>query len=206
MNYLKHRLLLGMGVAVLAAPPLGAEAQSRARWSGDLRIRYENNANRDEPPSRNRMSLRGRAGVTCDVHESVRIGARLATGRSDDPKSADVTFGEFVDDFEVSLDRVYIELGLDDLMLTAGKFANPFLRTDLVWDSDVNPEGVAGRYTFSSASVTASVAGTFSFVDEQSNGPDSHMLGSQAPIALTSLHAGCRAHSQRSLGPIPEIL
>jgi hypothetical protein len=89
-----------------------------------------------------------------------------------------------VNDFEVSLDRAYVELAVDDLMLTAGKFANPFLDTELVWDGDVNPQGVAGRFAMSSRSVAATLRGAFAVLDEQADGPDSHMLGSQASVRV----------------------
>ena len=79
----------------------------------------------------------------------------MTTGNQDDPNSSDITLGDFLDDLTISLDRAYLGVRLGDLFLSGGKFANPFLRTDLVWDGDVNPQGAGARYTYSgSQSVT----------------------------------------------------
>lgn len=165
------------------------------KFFGDFRLRYENTVNQDLPalPSpdikraRNRGVVRFRAGGTAAVNGLLTFGARLATGSSGDPNTADATLGAFVDDFEFSLDKIYLALNHGGLFVTGGKFGNPFVRTDLVWDGDVNPQGVAGSYTFlRGGSVTPRLAGIYSIIDEQSLAKDSYMAGVQfvLPVQL----------------------
>ena len=72
----------------------------------------------------------------------------------------------------------------------AGKVPQPFVRTELVWDGDVNPQGLAASYRMpfgNGASVKAS--GLYFLVDEASGGIDSRMIGGQlqleAPVSRT---------------------
>ena len=164
-----------------------AEEQSKVRFFGDFRLRYENTSYQDEVESRNRGVLRLRAGMSYEINDLLNVGARLATGSADDPNSTDVTLSNFVDNFEVSLDRAYLNLTYQDFFLTGGKFANPFLRTDLVWDDDVNPQGVAASYTLSQfLQVTPKLTGMFFIVDEQSMGSDSYMFGCQPSLKIAA--------------------
>ncbi len=160
-------------------------------FSGDFRLRYEKTNNQQSSAtirdSRSREVVRFRAGLSKNINGLFKFGARLATGSSDDPNTADVTLGNFVDDLEISLDRVYLELRYKGLFFTGGKFANPFLRTDLVWDGDVNPQGVAGHYTFAgSGKITAKITGMLAIIDEHSASsvPDSEMRGGQLQFAI----------------------
>lgn len=161
-------------------------------FSGDFRLRYENTTNQilgtplpGNEDARNREVVRFRAGITKKINELFNFGARLATGSSDDPNTTDVTLGNFVDDLEFSLDRLYLELKHKNLFLTGGKFGNPFRRTDIVWDGDVNPQGVAGSYTFSgSGQITSKFTGIYSIVDEQTLAPDSYMWGGQMELSI----------------------
>jgi hypothetical protein len=183
-------LLAGLAI-VVAASPFVSEAQAQKEvfngldFSGDFRLRYENTNNQqsaDIRDSRSREVVRFRAGLSRKINGLFKFGARLATGSSDDPNTADVTLGNFVNDLEISLDRVFLELRYQNLFLTGGKFANPFLRTDLVWDGDVNPQGLAGSYTFSgSPQFTSKISGMYGIVDEHSSSqtPDSEMWGGQ---------------------------
>ena len=125
---------------------------SDIKFKGDFRLRYENTSN-EEPGStllegRNRAVVRFRVGFTKKISDIFNFGVRLATGSSDDPNTADVTLGSFVNDLEISLDRLYLKMSNNNFALSGGKFENPFQRTDLVWDGDVNPQGVTGNYTF----------------------------------------------------------
>ena len=178
---------------LLIFPIQGQTDESSAlKFSGDFRLRYENTNNLQMVTStpdlnnsvRQREVVRFRAGVTKKINGLLNFGARLATGSSNDPNTADVTLGSFVNDLEVSLDRLYLELKYQDLFLAGGKFSNPFLRTDLVWDGDVNPQGVAASYTVSGGQVTPKFIGAYSIVDEQTTDRDSYMVGGQAQFAI----------------------
>lgn len=176
--------------------PLQAQdaKQSDFKFSGDFRLRYENTSNQilgtplpDNEDARNRQVIRLRAAATKQINDMIKVGARLATGSSDDPNSTDVTLGGFVNDLEVSLDRLYVEYKNKGLFLTGGKFPNPFRRTDLVWDGDVNPQGVAASYTLqNTGQITPRFTGAYTIVDEQTLLKDSYMWGGQAALTINT--------------------
>jgi hypothetical protein len=181
----------------IAGPLFVSQAQgqpdesSSLKMFGDVRLRYENTNNQkpgsDLLQARSREVVRFRMGLTKNINDFVTFGARLATGSSDDPNTSDVTLGNFVDDLEISLDRVYLELDYRDALLTGGKFANPFRRTDLVWDGDVNPQGVSGSYKYTGSDrIVPKLTGLFSIVDEHAlaNIPDSDMFGGQLELSI----------------------
>lgn len=152
---------------------------------GDFRVRYENTSAHAGLRERNRSVIRGRLGVNWNVDDHVALGARIGTGDPDDPNSTDVSMGSFFDDLDLSLDRLYVAYSRGNAFATAGKFANPFMRTSLVWDSDVNPYGAAGRYRFYGSDVaTATLTGIYALVDEQPIEKDSTMTGGQLSILL----------------------
>jgi len=176
--------------------PLGGQETTKdldtsIRFSGDFRLRFEE-TDGDDPgnilfDSRQRLTLRFRAGFTKAVNEYISLGARLVTGDPGDPNTSDVTLGDFVDDLAVSLDRAYLQLQLGGLSATGGKIPNPFMRTDLVWDGDVNPEGVSARFTFPVAKgITSSLTAIFRTIDEQARTDieDSKMVGGQVEVAF----------------------
>lgn len=162
-------------------------------FSGDFRVRYEDTT-KQKPGAvpgrldpRHRMVIRFRAGLTKKIANQLDFGVRLASGARGDPNTTDVTLGDFVDKFEVSLDRVYLGWGYRDLSLSAGRFVNPLVRTELVWDDDVNPQGFAANYTFSqSKRVIPKFTAVYSIIDEQTTNPDSYMVGGQAQVRIQS--------------------
>jgi hypothetical protein len=180
-----------------SSPDAVASPDPAAGWKfgGDFRLRYERTERQqptDDPlvrDPRRRAVLRFRAGVTRDFGRHLTFGARLATGSADDPNSTDVTIGDFADRFEVSLDRAFVELREGGFVFTGGKFANPFTTTELVWDGDVQPQGIAGSYGRASGRVKPRVVGLLYVVDEQGAGPDSSMAGAQAQISVSGASA-----------------
>jgi Putative porin len=160
---------------------------------GDFRVRHERTT-KQQPGSqpdirdpRNREVVRFRFGINKRVNDLFNFGARLATGSPDDPNTADVTLGDFVNDLTISLDRAYMELTYKNLFVTGGKFANPFRTTELVWDGDVNPQGFAASYTVANAGkIIPKLTGMYYIVDEQTNNPDSYMLGGQLQFGINA--------------------
>lgn len=158
---------------------------------GDFRLRYEKTSNAEAHTDffegRERMVVRFRTGFTKDIGDMFKFGVRMATGDPNDPNTADVTLGSFVDDLTISLDQLYLSMKGDSYFLSGGKFSNPFQRTDLVWDGDVNPQGLTGGITVnSSKNFKANVSGIYFLIDEHTgtNIPDSYMLGGQ--LSLTA--------------------
>jgi len=117
---------------------------------GDLRLRQEQTTGLSGAPQRHRSRVRLRLGSTWLAHENLEVGARAVTGSRLDPRSSHVTLGDGLDGLELSLDRAYAtwrpQLG-PITWVSAGKFSNPVRRNpvygELVWDADIQPEGLA---------------------------------------------------------------
>ncbi|MBO1764983.1 putative porin, partial [Escherichia coli] len=110
----------------------------------------------------------------------VTVGARLVTGDYDNPKSTDVPVSNFDNKFRVNLDLAYTRLDFGGAQVYAGRVPQPFVRTELVWDGDVMPQGVSANYKLLLAGGGAIKAnGLFFVVDEWAAGKDSTMLGGQ---------------------------
>jgi hypothetical protein len=174
------------------------EASAAHPWklSGDFRLRWEYTGNQEPTADalildpRLRWVVRGRGGVTKQFGDRTTFGARLTTGDPDDPNSTDITLGDFADALQVSLDRAYLEVRFGKGSLAGGKFANPFASTELVWDGDVNPPGVAMSLGGSgSGTVTPKLLGLFYLVDEATINPDSYMGGGQGQVTFRSASA-----------------
>jgi hypothetical protein len=165
-----------------SAPPrlVAADGESKLKVAGDLRLRYQGDYDDDDARARKSGQVRGRLGATYAVNDRITLGARLVTGDEDDPNSTDAQLSNWDDDLHVSLDLAYAQINFGDLNIYGGKIPQPFARTDLVWDGDVNPQGVSGVYKrklANGASLRAN--GLFFLVDEDVAGPDSTMTGLQ---------------------------
>lgn len=157
-----------------------APAESRLKVSGDLRIRAQADNSDDDGSNRSSSQLRGRLGATYKFNDRITLGGRLVTGDSDDPNSTDVQLSNWLDDLDVSLDQAYMQFDVNNLKIYAGKIPQPFIRTDLVWDGDVNPQGVGSTYRKALGNGGAFRANSLFFiVDERATGSDSTMLGAQ---------------------------
>ena len=171
------QLAVNAALAPAAATPVVAR---RLQLSGDLRSRYETNFGDDDTRNRDRGVFRARIRAAYAVNDWLTIGGQIATGDPDDPNSADVTLGNFDDDLQVSLDQAYIRTTFGGLQLHLGKIPQPFVRTELVWDGDVSPQGVSAAYTMPvGGGATLRANALFFQVDESVAGPDSRMMGGQ---------------------------
>lgn len=185
------------GASVPAAPPASAPpvqtAAAPARPSdldrldvgGDVRLRYEHNWGAEGARDRGRGVIRARLRAAYQVNDWLTAGGQIVTGDSDDPNSADVSLSSFADDLSVALDQAYLRAKLGHATLWGGKFANPFTRSDLVWDGDVSPQGAAATFDAPVGEGAAlRLAGLYFLVDESVAGPNSDMIGGQAELAL----------------------
>lgn len=168
--------------AVAAMPPPAPPVLvSGLDLGGDMRVRQEWNfiTGRD----RSRTAVRARLRATYAVSDKISVGTQIATGDPDDPNSTDVTLGNFADDFPVSLDQAWIRYRSGGLAAYAGKFPQIFQRTDMLWDSDVSPQGVGAAYTAPLGQAKLDARGIWFVIDEAAVARDSDMLGGQLAIA-----------------------
>ncbi len=116
---------------------------------GDLRIRAE--ADQRIKGDRLRGRYRIRAGMSADLGAGIKVDLRLvSTANPDDPNSTHVNLDNGFNQIEIVIDRAFFAWNppdLDELTLWLGKFANPFVSSsvysEVVWDGDIQPDGLA---------------------------------------------------------------
>ncbi len=134
----------------------------RIRFGGDMRLRYqgdyfdsENAAFVDpsdpteiiDQEERHRGRVRVRVSAKAKISETLEATVRLATGNENDPVSTNDTFGDYFNKDSVVFDQVYLQWRpFDSFTAWGGRIPNPYLHTDLVWDGDLNMEGIAASY------------------------------------------------------------
>jgi len=157
-------------------------ARSQDTWAdtismkGDLRLRHELIDQDNKPETRNRWRLRARISLKGEVNDMADVHVRLASG-GDDPVSTNQSLDDGFTSKGFQLDRAYLELRPGDgVALWGGKTPMPFEAvSDLVWDGDLNPEGVALRYT--AGAVFFNTAAWWA--EERSSTDDTMMYGAQ---------------------------
>ena len=117
---------------------------------GDVRLRYQFNDNGNKPQTQHRGRYRLRFFADSKVNEKVYMGFGFASGNSADPRSTNQTFTDNNGKKNLYIDYVFTEYNYsDNLAFTAGRTKNPlWLTSDLLWDSDVNLEGLSARLTW----------------------------------------------------------
>jgi len=120
------------------------------KFYGDMRLRYQNDCFAEREKKRNRARFRLRFGFTKTwLDDQMEVGFRLASGSDCDPTSTNQTFTDHFNRKTILIDRVYAKWepkSVPGLTVMGGKFGTPMVHTDLIWDSDVNPEGVWAQY------------------------------------------------------------
>ena len=122
-------------------------------FSGDIRLRNEPffGGPTDESLDRDRTRVRARFNAVADLGSQFRAGISLASGDINDPTSTNQTLTGFYSRKTIALDQAFVEYKpkqLKFLDLIGGKFRYPWFNTELTWDKDLNPEGVAETLAF----------------------------------------------------------
>lgn len=92
------------------------------------------------------MAIRARLDVRADPGDWVTADIRLASGSSNSPVSTTQLLGGGLTKKDIWLDRAYIDLHPRPWAnATFGRMPNPFFSTDLVYDTDLNFDGVAAH-------------------------------------------------------------
>lgn len=101
----------------------------------------------DTTVNRERMRLRARLGLNADISDDFSAGVRLATGNLTNPVSTNQTLGTDFNKYSVQLDLAYLQYKPSPyLTIWAGRFANPWFYTDLVWSNELAFDGVAASF------------------------------------------------------------
>lgn len=93
---------------------------------------------------RDRLRLRARLGINAKVADNVTAGLRLATGSATDRVSTNQTLGQNFNRYQFLLDRAFVQVDATEwASVSAGRIANPWFSTDLVWSDNLSFEGVS---------------------------------------------------------------
>ncbi len=163
--------------APVEKPEEMVKAAPGVKVKGDFRYRYEFIDEQGEA-SRIRNRLRARVGLSGKVNDSVKAGIQLASG-GDDPTTTNQTLDDGFSTKDIGIDLAYVTWqAAENVAVTAGKMKNPLHSAGgnaLVWDSDLNPEGVA--LAFDGGAFFVNAAGLY--VEERSSTDDSLLLAGQ---------------------------
>ena len=129
---------------------------AKTQFKGDVRIRQEtikidgepNNGGRDK----DRQRIRARLGAYTEINPQVDTGIRIATGNNDDARSTNQSLDNYFDKKSIWLDQGYVDYHPDaikNLHIVGGKMPQQWVSMgDIIWDSDISPEGLAVTYKY----------------------------------------------------------
>ena len=121
------------------------------KLKGDFRLRLQWERKQHAAEERFSGRMRYRLGLEAKLSDSVKIASGLASG-GDDPRSTNQTFENSFQHPDIRLDYVYAEFTppeVKGLRMAGGKHLMKdylWTTTDLLWDSDINPEGGSLHY------------------------------------------------------------
>jgi hypothetical protein len=101
---------------------------------------------------RQRLRTRLRFGLDTELGYGWAAGFKLATGNMRDPVSTNQTLGNTFTRYQLGIDQVFLKYtGQSDnsrrqFTFNGGRIANPFSSMDLVFDNDLNFEGLSANY------------------------------------------------------------
>ncbi|RVD79606.1 MULTISPECIES: putative porin [Pseudomonas] len=95
----------------------------------------------------NQFRIRARLGMKAVISPDWTAGIRIGTGSDNNPVSTTQNLGGGFAKKDIWLDQGYLNWKpTDELTLTGGRFANPFMSTDMLYSNDLNFDGVAAIF------------------------------------------------------------
>ncbi|MDD5004900.1 MAG: putative porin [Candidatus Omnitrophica bacterium] len=134
------------------------------KLKGDFRLRYQldhaktlaSGSGTTTTNNRNQARIRLRLGLESKVNDKILVGVGLATGKDDastidkdQARSTNQSLGNGFSKHPVTLDYAFVQYSpVSWATIIGGKFKNPLWEPgDLIWDTDINPEGAAVKLT-----------------------------------------------------------
>lgn len=145
------------------------------------------------------MTQRLRFGMEARVSDHWAMAARITTGNEGNPVTRNAQLGQYNAPWDAFVDLAYAQYHTDHVLVSGGRFPNPFLSTNLIYDDDLTFEGVAATgflpFELGGASDRAYLtAGYFPLDEIELSSRDKYLLGAQLggqfAIAGTSLGVG----------------
>ena len=157
---------------------------SRVKVSGDMRFRQEFRDSDTKNSEKNRSRIRARLAIKAEVNDEVDVGFRLVTagGTTSTNQTLEGGFGGK----NIFFDRVFIKWSpefIDGTSLILGKIKQPWFGVgNNIWDSDVNPEGIALTHKQNLGPIKLKATGGYFFLSNNDKGSFSD--------DMTMYHAG----------------
>ena len=177
VNYVSAFIIIGVTLGMIArleASPIALK--------GDIRLRNQiekKDGSEQQTRQRIRFRLKGKAEVT----DQTQVTFGLATG-SADQRSTNQTLENSFQTPDIRLDYAFVSHKMTDVLTVfGGKMKNPlWTPSDLLWDSDINPDGAAFRYSRNMGLFDLILNTGIFVLDEIENGSDPSLFVVQ-PIA-----------------------
>lgn len=150
---------------------------------GDLRYRHEM-IDEEGADANHRHRIRARLFIGGKVNDEWNAGVQMATG-SNDPVSTNQTLDNAFSSKSVVLDLAYFEYKPEQVSgftVFGGKFKNQFYKpggSELLWDSDFNPEGGAATFERQLDDLKIRAIGAGLWIDQRSDDDDSWLASGQ---------------------------
>lgn len=148
-------------VAVALTLSVSSSALASIEWKGDLRYRFENSTETESglQSSSYRDRIRARIQAKAKVNDSIEAAIRLATG-GQSATSTNQTLDSEGANKALDLDLAYGKVKVaDGHSFTFGKMKTPVYKagkSDLIFDGDLTPEGIAYHGEFGNVFINAS--------------------------------------------------
>ena len=129
----------------------------------------------------NMLRLQAHIGMDVKLGDTITAGVRLGSGNDNNPVSTTQTLGGGLIKKNIWLDRAWIAWKPTDwAKVSAGRFANPFLATDLIYSNELNFDGLAGQFKvpFNDSLDTYATVGAFP-IEFTGNDTPSQALGTE---------------------------
>ncbi len=172
---MSHRFPFGAFLisATLCAmtPAPSAQTVSGPVLQGDLRFRHET-VDQENADTRNMARLRARVNLTAKASDTVTLIFGVASGQTNEPITTNQNLTGGFSDKQLWIDLMYFDwtAGKSWLHVTGGKMKNPMYsagRSQLVWDRDVNPEGLGIQIARKRGGMELFANGSFFWIEER---------------------------------------
>ncbi len=178
LNKAQYEKLTKQAEAKEVVAPVASKSKEQDDWtshvkvSGDMRFRQEFRDSDTKNSEKNRSRIRARLAIKAEVNDEVDVGFRLVTagGTTSTNQTLEGGFGGK----NIFFDRVFIKWSpefIDGTSLIIGKIKQPWFGvSNNIWDSDVNPEGIALTHNQDFGPVKLKATGGYFFLSNNDKG------------------------------------
>ena len=179
------KTLSGIALFLLIVTAKQLSASENIVVKGDFRYRHEMIDQEDKDYTRNRQRIRARLEVAAKLNDTWSAGFRFASG-SDDPVSTNQTLTGGFSTKPLALDLAYFKWSPNQILtVQGGKTKLPFQKvgkTELLWDGDLNPEGLSFVLNKKMGSLAATLSSAMLWVEEKKTEDDVILYGAQGGL------------------------